>query len=821
MVSDDIVALYRGDDSESFPARLLEMDHTNAVARVRFLASQPHEHVTVPLEHIQSRTSHDDMRALNMNVRQRGGYACQPQAWIMLDPDGHEGRALTEYHRQAQRFADIDARLDASEDHVSPTAVNTVRPIRDRDWALSQDELVAVCRQLPHRVEAQAEIDTNMHNTMIPPNHCPLMWIPSRTSEATWIRRHDNGEIERWTTDQACEYLATVFLNARPESSKSRANDTAQSSTTPSSVSSAPVYLTLNQRSEQKAISAKAPRREEALAAIAAECEQLRRNHVFSAPIAYEDIPEDHKQNVLRTFMFVVDKYNADLQYTRSKARLVANGATQAAHTHGPVASPVMSGFSVKLMLAMAARRGLKVASMDIVEAFCQVPYPKGYRCFVRLHGLLEAEFGKYVELFKCLYGTKNAAREFYIRITEGLVRHGYEKCDIDQALLRRADPVTGKYLYLGLHVDDTLIVYSQDEQLQHLLSALQDIFGVDKVKLERQPSTFLGMSLDYHHDNAISVGQMGYIQSVCERFEKELGTRDEKYPHGPDGLKVPHLPSQSVPLTPVQRQAYMELVGCLGYAALTRASIQAQLTYLQSRIASPSIGDWSRALKVLRYLKCTMEYAIKYPGPCSPDATEDEIRDRNRLWATVDASYAACSDGRGITAITISLGTMCPPVLVKNRKQGSITKSSCESEYYGYGDGTQVIQFARNVAEFLHCDVSLPTPLENDNQAALNLASSPMIGKGLRHVELRAHYFKDAILRGIVQPVWRPTHQLLADFPTKPVMGPRFHELDDWYRNGVPWDKIPKLPPQPNSVFQMGVSQGAAHILQTMPRDD
>jgi hypothetical protein len=168
---------------------------------------------------------------------------------------------------------------------------------------------------------------------------------------------------------------------------------------------------------------------------------------------------------------------------------------------------------------------------MDIVEAFCQVPYPKGYRCFVRLHGLLEAEFGRYVELFKCLYGTKNAAREFYIRITEGLVRHGYEKCDIDQALLRRADPVTGKYLYLGLHVDDTLIVYSQDEQLQHLLSALQDIFGVDKVKLERQPSTFLGMSLDYH-----------------------------------------------------------------------------------------------------------------------------EIRDRNRLWATVDASYAACSDGRGITAITISL---------------------------------------------------------------------------------------------------------------------------------------------------------------------
>ena len=38
--------------------------------------------------------------------------------------------------------------------------------------------------------------------------------------------------------------------------------------------------------------------------------------------------------------------------------------------------------------------------------------------------------------------------------------------------------------------------------------------------------------------------------------------------------------------------------------------------------------------------------------------------------------------------------------------------------------DGTQVIQFTRNVAEFLHCDVSLPTTLENDNQAALNFAA-------------------------------------------------------------------------------------------------
>ena len=86
----------------------------------------------------------------------------------------------------------------------------------------------------------------------------------------------------------------------------------------------------------------------------------------------------------------------------------------------------------------------------------------------------------------------------------------------------------------------------------------------------------------------------------------------------------------------------------------------------------------------------------------------------------------------------------------------------------------------------------------------------TPMIGKGVRHNDVRSHFFKDAILRGIVQPVWRTTHDLLADFPTKPVMGPRFHMLDSWYRNGIPWAHIPKLPVQPNSVFQMGICQRA-----------
>ena len=138
-------------------------------------------------------------------------------------------------------------------------------------------------------------------------------------------------------------------------------------------------------------------------------------------------------------------------------------------------------------------------------------------------------------------------------------------------------------------------------------------------------------------------------------------------------------------------------------------------------------------------------------------------------------------------------------------------------TKFAGYGVATQVIMFARGVAGFFHCDISLPTVLGNDNQAALTLASSPMIGKGVRHTDVRTHFFKDAILKGIIQPVWRPTDQLLADFPTKPVMGQRFHMLDKWYREGIPWRLKPVLPKQPNSVFDMGLTQGAKEILRLL----
>jgi hypothetical protein len=574
--------------------------------------------------------------------------------------------------------------------------------------------------------------------------------------------------------------------------------------------------ISLNKRSSKAALKPNAEHRDEALAAIEQEGDQFVANRVLSAPMTYAEIPVEHRTNILKVFQFVVDKHDASGVFVKCKARSVADGSAQAPGTYGESTAPVMSALACKLLLAMAATLGMKIASIDIATAFCLTPNP--YEVYLELPDALEKRFGKYVRMLKCVYGTRQAAHQFYMMMRGGLERAGYEACDDDAGLFRKVKS-DGSFVLIGLHVDDSLIVYNSDEELQDIVDAMSATFGKDKVKLDLWPSSLLGLTLTYHVDGSIGVGQQGYVDTVCERFSSYLTDKSEKYPHDGEGLRVRTDERRATPLDSRMAHLYQELVGCLGYAAITRACIQPALTYLQSRAGCPSVGDWERALRMLRYLRGTREHDIRYPGPPGADAHPDEIATLLQLWATCDANHNSYDDGRGVTGLTLSLGPWKPTILCKALKQGSVGLSSTFCEYYGYGDACAVIVWARRLAGFCGCDVSAPTPLENDNEAALSLAMMPFTGKGVKHAGSRVHYFKEAIWDGEVVLVWRPTDDLLADLLTKPLMGDKFATHDERARKGVLWNDRPALPKQPNSVFEKGLRAGVLAVRELNDR--
>ncbi len=78
---------------------------------------------------------------------------------------------------------------------------------------------------------------------------------------------------------------------------------------------------------------------------------------------------------ILRSHMFVVEKYLANGKFDKIKARLVADGRDQESSLYPDKASPTVAVHSVFAVLGvMASKQWLTVAKIDVKGAFVQTP---------------------------------------------------------------------------------------------------------------------------------------------------------------------------------------------------------------------------------------------------------------------------------------------------------------------------------------------------------------------------------------------------------------------------------------------------------------
>ena len=78
---------------------------------------------------------------------------------------------------------------------------------------------------------------------------------------------------------------------------------------------------------------------------------------------------------ILKSHMFVVEKYLATGEYEKTKARLVADGRDQDADMHPNKSSPTVAIHSVFTVLGMASSKPWRIViKIDIRSAFVQTP---------------------------------------------------------------------------------------------------------------------------------------------------------------------------------------------------------------------------------------------------------------------------------------------------------------------------------------------------------------------------------------------------------------------------------------------------------------
>ena len=155
------------------------------------------------------------------------------------------------------------------------------------------------------------------------------------------------------------------------------------------------------------------------------------------------------------------------------KARLVAKGFQENTEDIRKD-SPTVSKANLRTVLAIAATKGWRVRSIDIKSAFLQ---GRHIERDVIVKPPKEAGFGKLWRLKKALYGLNDAAREWYLKVSESVSDIGGSKCTLDNAVYywHQNKKLVG---ICAAHVDD-FILCGEDPLIEQTEAEIKSRFKV------------------------------------------------------------------------------------------------------------------------------------------------------------------------------------------------------------------------------------------------------------------------------------------------------------------------------------------------------
>ncbi|SGY12315.1 BQ5605_C011g06463 [Microbotryum silenes-dioicae] len=369
------------------------------------------------------------------------------------------------------------------------------------------------------------------------------------------------------------------------------------------------------------------------------EFESLRDDYSVFTIMKRDELPAGAK--VLGSKFVYRTKRNKDGRPTSYKAQLVARGFTQRPgidfkKTFAPTAKFV----SIRTLIALAVARGYHIIQADIDKAY--------------LHGELEEELYMRVpegirlpdnvclKLHRSIYGLKQAGRVWNETIHKTLVNLGYNRLRSEECVYRRT---LGKdNYYIAVYVDDLLFIGPDLSEIDRVLNELDRLYGVKRLG---NAEYILGVQLIRQADR-IALSQRQYLLDVLARF----------------GMADANKSTQ-----------YRSSIGLLMYAVVaTWPDLAYPVSYLARFTNKAGSDHWAAVLKILRYIKGTLELGIVYKAK------------RDLL-----VGYVGYSDSDWGSCINTSRSTMGHvfkladgPISWSSRIQSRVATSSTEAQYIG-----------------------------------------------------------------------------------------------------------------------------------------
>ena len=447
----------------------------------------------------------------------------------------------------------------------------------------------------------------------------------------------------------------------------------------------------------------------------------------------------------------------------RFKARYVAKGYSQVKDIdYDETFSPTARHTSIRMLMQLVAQEKLQVHQMDVKTAYlnadidCEIylEQPKG---FVRTN---ENGDELVCKLKKSLYGLKQSGRNWNHVLHKFLIDQNFKQSVADPCLYTKLEKDVMSMILIW--VDDLIICSSNDDVLNTIKKSLKDQF---QMKDMGQLSWFLGIEFTFDSEGNVKMSQRKYCERILERFHM-MECNPKSVPCDMSVNKL--VSSDSTELA--DPKLYRMIVGSLIYITTgTRPDLSYIVSKLSQSMSKPTKAYLGIAKHVLKYIKGTLHYCLEFKKSDMP----------LKLTGYCDSDWGASEDRKSTTGYCFQLNNHGPLISWKSKKQRVVALSTCEAEYMAMTRAMQEANFLRQLySDMTGCDRDTVL-LHVDNKGAIELARNPVHHQRSKHIDIKYHFIRSEVEIRIVDLLYVPSDNNVADIFTKPVSKKRLNNFD------------------------------------------
>nr|GEX28895.1 retrovirus-related Pol polyprotein from transposon TNT 1-94 [Tanacetum cinerariifolium] len=369
---------------------------------------------------------------------------------------------------------------------------------------------------------------------------------------------------------------------------------------------------------------------------------------------------------------------------------------------------------AVRLLIAYAAHKSFTAYQMDVKIAFLYGPLKE--EVYVNQpDGFVDPYHpDKVYRLKKALYGLKQAPKAWYDELSKFLLSKGFSKGSIDPTLFIRKH--RGDILLVQIYVDDIIFCSTNPNLSKRFEKLMHSKF---EMSMMGELKFFLGIQI-HQSPHGIFINQAKYAQEILIKHGMtscdSVGTP----------MATKHLVAD-LSGTSIDQTKYRSMVGAHMYLTASRPDIMHATCYCARYQAKLTEKHLTAVKRIFRYLKDTIHMGLWYPKDTGFELT-----------AFSNSNHAGCLD-------------------------------SCKS--------TSGVLWMRNQLNNygFHFD---KIPMYCDSKAAIAISCNPVQHLRTKYIDVKYHFIKEQVKKGIVELFFVRTEYRLADLFTKALPIERFKYL-------------------------------------------